>query len=1308
MKWKRNLVRAGAVLAVLIIMLVAGVGSFLRTARFHRYVLAKIMEQGAAATGGSVQVQNFDFHLSSLTANLYNVTLRGTETGNLPPLLQIDRITVGVTSQSLLHRKFTLSALLCDRPVIHLLVDRQGQLNLPTPRQKPDASGKSIFDLAVAHSRISGGEIYYNDNKVDVDADLYGLASDIHFEPAAVAYTGSISYTSGTLKYAGHSPVSHSLNANFRATRSEMSLDPLVLTIGSSRLSSHINILDYSSPQGNGGYVLSIHTGDFASLSPQAVPRGDVILSGTFQYRGGPDQSLLRTISTSGEMTSNSLQVVSPQGQIEFRQLRGQYQLANANLTVRDFAAEVLGGRLISDFEITHLDSSRNGHFQTKVEDISLFAAKQASVDPEIRQLPVTGTLSGTATGSWKSDVESLQALSDLRITAAVSSSAMKPPTSVPIEGLIHLKYDRSSNIVTLRESTLRLPSALATFDGQISSHSNLRMTASTGDLGQLAKLATAFQSAKSPDQEPIDITGEATLNAIVQGSLQQLRVSGQVDVRDLTVQGSRWSALRFGLTASPSELQIQDGSLVSAQRGSVTFSGQVGLRNWAYEQSSPISARLSAQQFSIAALQGLTNQHYPVEGDLYADIEFQGSELNPSGHGTARITKAQVYGEPMQTIAAQFRAADGTATATLRLDLPAGSANATVAYTPSTKRYRVQLNAPSIGLQRLKVIQARNLDLSGTLSISASGDGTLDDPQLTSLIQVPELQSHQKTLSHFRANVNIANQSANFVVSSDLAAASVSAHGKVNLTGDYAAEASLDSGAIPLGPLLRAYVPNLPAGLEGQTEIHATLKGRLKDKSQIEAHITIPTFNASYQNVQLSSNGPIHVDYANAVAIVQPASITGTGTDLKLEGRFPLDGTNQLSANAHGSIDLRIVSILDPDVQSSGTLALDVNGSGTSRDPNVRGQIKLQDVAFSSGNAPFAVTKLNGILDVTDERIQISTLTGVVGGGQVSAKGSILYRPSAQFNLALQGQSIRLLYTEGVRTQLEADLALQGSAASATLTGRILLDGLSFTPDFELGNFTSQFTGTSVPSSGPTFADNVRLDVAVQSSKQLAAVSSTASLEGQANLHVVGTASDPVIVGRADITSGELFFLNNRYKLERGILTFNNPNQTEPLLNVQATTTVQQYNLTLTLAGPLDKLRTNYASDPPLATADIINLIARGQTTEAASANSQSTDSILAGQVAGQFSSRVSKLAGISSLQIDPMIGGNNTNPSARVAIQQRVTRNFLFTFSTDVSQPEAEIIEGDYQINNRWSVSVARDQVGGVSVDGKYHTKF
>jgi hypothetical protein len=98
----------------------------------------------------------------------------------------------------------------------------------------------------------------------------------------------------------------------------------------------------------------------------------------------------------------------------------------------------------------------------------------------------------------------------------------------------------------------------------------------------------------------------------------------------------------------------------------------------------------------------------------------------------------------------------------------------------------------------------------------------------------------------------------------------------------------------------------------------------------------------------------------------------------------------------------------------------------------------------------------------------------------------------------------------------------------------------------------------------------------------------------------------------------------------------------------------------------------------------------------------------MIASQAASEVSSGVQKLAGISSLQIDPLIGGNNQNPSARIALQQRVSKNFLFTFSTDVSQPGEEMVQGEYQLSKRWSVSAARDQLGGVSVDGRFHTRF
>ncbi|MGB8114965.1 MAG: translocation/assembly module TamB domain-containing protein, partial [Candidatus Sulfotelmatobacter sp.] len=288
-----------------------------------------------------------------------------------------------------------------------------------------------------------------------------------------------------------------------------------------------------------------------------------------------------------------------------------------------------------------------------------------------------------------------------------------------------------------------------------------------------------------------------------------------------------------------------------------------------------------------------------------------------------------------------------------------------------------------------------------------------------------------------------------------------------------------------------------------------------------------------------------------------------------------------------------------------------------------------------------------------------------------------------------------------------DTNLSFTGNQQSSSMSGRVLIDSLGFTPDFDLSTFADQFSGTTIPTQ-PGVADNIKLNVSVQSKDNLAANSSQISVEGGINVRVIGTAANPVIIGRTDLTAGEVFYRNVRYQIQRGIITFDNPNQTSPVLNVSVATTVEQYNLTLRLTGPFDKLATAYTSDPPLPTADIISLLAQGQTTEESAAAGQSTNSILASQAASQAVGGIQRLAGISSLSIDPLIGGNNANPSARIAIQQRVTKNFLFTFSTDVSQPGQEIVQGDYQINKRWSVNVTRDQVGGVSVGGELHTHF
>jgi translocation and assembly module TamB len=1311
MNWKKIVGRTLAVLAAVIVIAVAGGYFYLKSPGFRQFALRKIVEEANQSTGGRTEIRALDFDLSTLTAHLYDVVIHGTEPSSAQPLLRIDKLTIGLKVQSLLGRKVTLDELLVEHPVVHLLVDREGNNNIPPAPPSQPGSSTNVFDLAVRHFGLSNGEVDYNDRKTPLQADLHDLRTDIAFEYLANRYQGSVSYDNGQLRYDKYAPLAHSLNASFKATRSAFFLDSAVIKIASSAIRLTASATNYSSPTVEGGYDILIHSQDLAELVPTVNTAGDVALTGKVHYQPNGTQSFLRSITVEGQMASEALSAVSSDGHLDLRKLRGHYQLANGELRASGVDAEALGGRVNADLEIRNLDGPPSSHLSATLRSISLQAAQRAVRGAKFAQVALSGKLEGTGDASWTGGIGNARARVDLTLHAAATPggpgmrASNQSSTNIPIDGAIHASYDGPKGVLTLRQTTLRIPATTLTAEGQVSKRSHLDVRASTTDLHELVAAISAFVpgSGKTPL-----VAGSATLNGTVQGSLQKPQVSATVSARDLQVQGSEWKSADFSVAADPARVVVSNGRLTNAHRGSASFGATVGLRDWAYTSSSPIQANLSLRQMSLADLQHLANVHYPVSGELSAKISLNGTQLDPGGSGSLEIVNARAYDEPLKTFALNFHTEKGSIVSDLHVTTDAGAATASLSYEPRTEAYSVRLDAPAIVLQKLHALQEKNLAVNGTLALSASGQGTLEDPQLNASLQLPQLEVRQKSILGVKAELHVANKRADVTLDSQVAQATVRVRGQVALTGAYQATGSIDTTAVPLDVLFATYSKPLPQGFQGQTEVHANLKGPLKNWKELEAHITIPTLNASYQALEIGAAGPIRADYAHSVLTLQPAEIRGTGTSIRVQGSLPLAGSGVPSFAAQGSIDARVFRILSPDLQSSGTVGLDIRASGSAADPQVSGQVRLQNLALAQAGAPISVDKLNGTVDINDGRLQISNFSGEAGGGQVSVGGSVTYRSGMQFDLALQANSVRLRYPDGLRSVLDANLAWIGSVQASTLSGRILVDTLSFTPDFDLATFGDQFSGNGTAPAEPGFLDTIALQVALQSKENLSATSSQISLEGSAALHATGTAANPIITGRTDLTAGEFFYRNVRYQLQRGILTFADPNQTKPVLDVSVTTTVEQYSLTLNLRGPFDTLTTSYSSDPPLATADVINLIARGKTSSELAASSQSTDSMIASQAASQLSGSVQKLAGISSLQIDPLSSANSQNPSARVAVQQRVTKNFLFTFSTDVSQPGNEIVQGDYQINKRWSVSVARDQLGGVSIDGRYHTKF
>ena len=308
--------------------------------------------------------------------------------------------------------------------------------------------------------------------------------------------------------------------------------------------------------------------------------------------------------------------------------------------------------------------------------------------------------------------------------------------------------------------------------------------------------------------------------------------ISAQLNAQDLRVQGSEWKSASLGLRANPTELNVDNGKLVNAQQGQATFSAAVKLHNWAYQPSDRIQARLNAQQFRIADLQQLANQQYPVSGVLNAKLAVDGTQDNPQGNGQVQIATANVYGEPIQKLAANFHTDNGAIVSNLQIASNAGNINGDLTYAPKTKAYKVSVDVPGIVLQRLQTLQEKNLQITGTVKASVRGEGTVDDPQLVATVELPELQAKGKSISQLKAEARVAQHRLNLNMDSKVSEIAVHAQGQVALTGDYEAQANLDTGTIPLDTLIATYAPSVPQGFQGQTEVHASLKGPLKDYS--------------------------------------------------------------------------------------------------------------------------------------------------------------------------------------------------------------------------------------------------------------------------------------------------------------------------------------------------------------------------------------------------------------------------------------------------------------------------------------------
>jgi len=1284
-------------------MLVAGllVGFIvlLHNYSFRQSLLRIALPDVSRSLGTNVHIRDFSVYLSlaAPSLNIDNIVV-DSASPDQSPLFQADHLEIGLQVVSILNRKWYFNTVIMDRPVLRLNVDQDGNTNLPHGTSK---NRSSIFDLGIRHVLLRHGELYYNDRKIPLDASLRDVLLQSRFEPQPKRYSGKLSYQNGEIRFRDWNPLVHSLESEFEATPETFTITHCTLNTGASEVKVEATLNDFAHPKAKATYQASLDSGDLEQIL-QGLPlsSGVVRLVGSAQFESDPNKAVLQTLSLDGNMNSGSLGIHTPAIDTELRDISADYLLHGGDIDIRNLRARILGGTLVGSYSMHDLAAAQQSQLDAALKNVSL-SSIQALTYPTIRkQFRLGGSANLTLEATWQNAFDALVARGSADLKGSLAPvESVGAFHAVPIEGSIQGSYSATAAEMTLTESYFRMPKTTVRLSGTISRRQSLQIQAQSDELHELESVASAFGLLR----EPVELYGAASFKGTVRGSTAQPQIAGHLSSPSLKIRGTEWRLLRATLDASPSHLAMHSGEVSAADNiGRLKFDVSVGLDRWSYAATSPFQIDLDAARLNISQLLSLADHNGPITGTLSARVSLHGSKDNIVGQGTVNLNQVTVNHETVPSLTLNFRGDGDLLRAHLNALIATGGLQGDVTYFPKRKTYDGHLQVTNINLDQLQTFRIKGIHVAGVLNLTAKGAGSLDDPNLDLKADVLHSQIENYKLSDISLTANIANRVAHIVFDSQ-ALNELHGRAKVELTGNYLAEAVVDTAPMSLAPLFALYLPAQAADLSGQTELHATINGPLKNPSAMAGRITLPTLSLAYrENIQLANTQPIHLEYKNGVLTLTKTAIRGTGTNVQLEGTFPVVGTGSMSLIAAGNINLNLVSLLNPDYTSSGEIEFNINGYGRRTNPNFKGQIKVVDASLSASGIPLVLRNGNGIVNLVDDRLDIERFQGRLSNGAFTARGSLTYRPAVQLNLVMAANGVRTMYPPSVRGDIDTNLTLTGPLQSPLLSGQVRVNELSFSQAFNLEEVLDRFAQKKRTLSSAF--GRLNLDLTVQSTNELTPTTDQFTLNGAANLRVRGTAAQPGVWGTVRLNSGELLYRGARYILKPSAVDFVNPAGIEPRLNIAVETRVREYNIRILLLGPLDDLRTTLSSEPPLPPADTVNLLIFGQTNQPITTESMGNLgalSLLASGVTNTITNRLQTTTGISQLSIDPVLDNNQLGSTVGVTVRQRVAANLFVTYTSDPSSTTRQVVEVEYHATPKISLIGVFNENGGFATD-------
>jgi len=1325
-RWLRHVVW---ILGAKIFLIVTGLVIFLGSGAGNPLLSRLLISRLEQMTGGKVELRALSIQWLAARATIKGLVIHGRESAGTEPLFAAEQVQAGLQIDSFWGRRISLNELFIEKPHVHIRVEKSGATNLPAPA-RPASINKpwpdTLFQLRIRRLLLADGWVLYNDTKTPIT--VQGVDLRLGLDAAGTRdhplYLGNLDWQTTQLTSKRYAPLPVSLSAKFTLWRDGFALEQGVLSAGHSHLDAQAEMNSFSNPQWSFRYRGWIDLLDFReTLREPMVPTGRVDVGGEGQFAGGQYHG-------SGSYSGQNIALPYVDFHATGLTSRGSYRIDNRGLEVPDFFAGAFGGRVTG--RVTMRFDGLQFKADTHVQDVRL-----AGVLPSIehRNFPIDelhwdGQITADTVETWSGPFQHFE------ISAKTVWENPEQPAEhhQPVTADWKFRYRYDPNILTIDSGEFETPSSRGSIDGILAPrNSALNVRFQTGAIETYKDFINALRGAGPHSPEAAKpISGSVGWDGKIAGASGGPAFLGHLRGERVRYDGVFLDYLDGDLTYAPLEFTLVRGHV---RRGEMEtdIEANLSLANWSFLPESNWTAEINFERVPVESIEPLLGLWYPVNGSLTGQFHGRGTRRKPSVTGLFDLADGKVYGLSFNRLRGQLNVSPDEvriADAELRFFPPgkengrgAGIITGSAGYRHEDQTISADLVGAALPLENFEKLQSTRLPVGGQVSFRLKANGPVRTPLGDGTFRVVDLRIGQVIVGSFDGKLTSDSRQAQLELGSAMTTGEVRGGCTLGLADPYPLSGKVSIKNINLDPFLLTALHLKEFSGHANADGDISLNGSLKQPESIIVDANLSRLAMNYANVRLENTGPVHFRSTKDSLEIDPVTLHGVDTNLQIAGSVQFAGRRGVGLRLNGALDLRLISGFAPNLDARGPAQINASFEGTLDRPRITGRVHIENASARAADFPTGLSAIKGDVVFDATRLYFENMNAESGGGALHLSGSVNYAESPlRYDVSVYTERVRIRYPEGMSWLVGGSLRLTGTPTAGLLSGRVTIERVTLTQGLEVAGMLVQAKeGISSPATSSPYLRNLQFDLEALSAPDARMEWPGAELHADANLRVRGTWEHPILLGHIHILSGDLYFAGNRYRVTRGDLNFSNPFRLDPVLNVEATTTIQQYEITLNFNGPASKLTLAYRSDPPLPANDIITLLALGQTSSEATARSGGTSqsgtagasAILSEAISSQLGGRLERLFGITRFRVDPGLAGvgstgSEQNAAARITVEQQIARNLTITYVSNVSSTQQQVIQVEYNVDRNVSIVGLRDQNGTFGIDIKIKKRF